>query len=150
MSRPQILPNSDELLALSKQGLTHQEIATRITDTTGYQVTRSAVSVALHRAGLVDPKERYQDEIPWSLSGKDLKSYPVRMLRLLARQRRGLSLTVEEAHRLQSWLLKMEENKAVVAFDPDQNPSIFYVMRRPEDDPELPIRKERVHVNPQK
>ena len=144
MGRPQILPNSDELMALSNEGLTHQEIAERISERTGIPVARSAVSVALHRAGLVEPKERYSEEIPWSLSGGDLKSYPVRMLRLLARQRRGLALGEEESKRLQSWLDRMEEEEVVVAHDPDRNPSIFYVRRRPTDDDEIPIRRERV------
>lgn len=148
MARPQILPNTETLLQWADEGLSHRQMAERVYEQTGHTVTRGAISVALHRAGETEHRDRYLDTIPWTLHGRDLKSYPARMLRLLGRRRRGLPLNDEEARRLDRWLARCEDQDCVVAYDPDRNPSLFYVYRRPTDDPDIPIRRERVFTNP--
>jgi uracil-DNA glycosylase len=70
------------------------------------------------------------------------------MLRLLGKRRQGLPLNEEENKRLDSWLETMRRENAVVAFDPVVTPSVFYVDRRPEDLDDLPIRRQRVWLNP--
>lgn len=148
MARPRILP-SDQTLEkwVNQEHLTHQQIADRVLEETGYTVARSSVSVALTRAGLAGTHMRFKDEVPWRLKGADLRAYPVRMLRLLGHRRAGSELSPEENKRLDSWLNMLKENKAVVAHDPDATPAVFYIDG--EDWPDgIPIRRERVFLNP--
>lgn len=146
MAREQILPDMATLRRwVEEEGLTHNQVAERVLAQTGQVVTRSAVSVALHRAGVTQVRERYSDTIPWTLHGEDLKSYPARMLRLLARRRRDLPLSDEDTRRLDRWLERLEESSAVVAFSPTSNPSLIYVQRRATDSDEVPIRREPVY-----
>lgn len=148
MPAQRIVPEDRVLAAWLDEGLTHAEIADRIYEETGHKVARSTVSVALHRAGLTEDRPRFKDEIPWRLKGKDLKAYPVRMLRLLGKRRAGMELTGEENKRLDNWLETMRAENAVVAHDPDANPSIFYIDRQPQDPEDIPIHRQRVWLNP--
>lgn len=153
MSRPRILPSDRELERLVKdEGMTHQEIADLVFKQTGHKVARSTVSVAVTRAGLNERSHaRFIEEIPWTLKAKDLRAYPIRMLRLLGNRRAGNHLTDDETKRLDSWLARMEMENAVVAWDPDVSPSVFYIDGDPADWPNgIPIRKERIYLNPPK
>jgi hypothetical protein len=148
MARPKILPSDQDLLRLVKEeGLTHAQIAEQVYAETGHKVARSSVSVALSRAGLAAERRRFNHEIPWTLRGKDLRAYPIRMLRLLGHRRAGDDLTAEENRRLDSWLDLMKREKAVVAWDPDCEPSVFYIDAAPGDGKHgIPIRRQRVFV----
>lgn len=151
MPRPRILPSDRTLERWVNEGLTHEQIAERVSKETGHYVARSSVSVAIARAGLSATHDRFADEIPWRLKGKDLRAYPIRMLRLLGHRRRGHDLTVDENKRLDSWLAMLDKENAVVAYDPDSTPSVFYVDREPDDEqwsPGIPIRRKRVWLNP--
>lgn len=148
MPARRLTPPKNELIRMLDAGMTHGEIAEAWSKKTGETVKRSSVSVAAHRYGLTEPRHRYTEEIPWRLSGKDLRAYPVRMLRLLGRRRMGESLEIVETKRLDSWLALLQRENAVVAFDPDSSPSVFYTDREPGDDPNIPIRKQRVYLRP--
>jgi hypothetical protein len=100
------------------EGWSHADIALHVEKTTGHQVKRSAVSAALSRAGLTKATPRYKAEIPWRVSEAHLTEYPVRMLRLLGRKRRGLPMNEEEDDRLASWMDQLSEWNAVVAYSP--------------------------------
>jgi hypothetical protein len=100
--------------------MTHQEIADEVERTTGVHVSRSTVSAALSRAGLVENQRiRYDKEIPWRVKVEHLTQYPVRMLRLLGRRNAGIELTDDEETRLDSWLQAMKQRKIVVAYSGD-------------------------------
>jgi len=118
MARPRVLPSNDELRRMVAEGWSHADIAAHVEKTTGHKVSRSAVSAALSRAGLTKATPRYRDEIPWRVSEAHLTEYPVRMLRLLGRKRRGPDLTEEEAERLTSWMNQLADWDAVVAYSP--------------------------------
>ena len=149
MARPRILPDTATLIHwVEDEGLTHEQIAERIFETTGQKPARATVSVAIARAGKSEPRKRFKEEIPWRLKGADIKAYPIRMLRLLGHRRAGDDLTDEENKRLDSWLETMERENAVVAWDPDSTPSVFYTDRQEGDHPEIPIRVQRVWLNP--
>ena len=150
MARPRILPSNDTLRRWANdEGLTHEQIAERVFEETGTRPARSTVSVALARAGLSAPRRRFNEEVPWRLRGSDLKAYPVRMLRLLGHRRAGDELSEDESRRLDSWLETLEREKAVVAWDPDAHPSVFYIDAEPGDGADgIPIRRQRVWVNP--
>lgn len=118
MARPRVLPSNDELRHMVEEGWSHADIAAHVEKTTGQKVSRSAVSAALSRAGLTKATPRYRDEIPWRVSEAHLTEYPVRMLRLLGRKRRGLDMTEEETDRLTSWMEQLADWDAVVAYSP--------------------------------
>lgn len=86
----------------------------------------------------------YSEEIPWPLRGDALKAYPIRMLKFLARRRRGLTLTDDENHRLDTWLSRMEKQGAVVGVDPNSTQQIYYIDREPGDPLDIPIRREPI------
>ena len=150
MARPRILPGNDTLQHwVQDEGLTHEQVAERVFETTGVKPARSTVSVALARAGMAGTHPRFRDEVPWRLTGADLKSYPVRMLRLLGHRRAGTVLNDEENRRLDSWLDKLDRENAVVAWDPDSTPAVFYIDKEEGDGLDgIPIRRQRVFLNP--
>jgi hypothetical protein len=143
-----LTPSKQDLENYVRQGLTHEQIAVEHEKVTGARVARSSISAAIHRYGLAEHKHRYTDEIPWRLRGKDSKAYPIRMLRLLGKRRRGEKLLPTEDKRLDSWLRTMREENAVVAWDPDVEPSVFYVERADGDPLDIPIRVQRVWLKP--
>jgi len=147
----QKVPDKGTLRRWHDEGLTHQQMAERILEETGERVSRSAVSMALQRHGITDrEKPRYRDEVPWRVRVQHLRAYPVRMLRLLGRRRAGEELDADAAQRLAGWLATLAENNAVVAYDPDTDEGFLYVAREPGDPEDIPIRRERVWVNPPK
>lgn len=148
MANRKVTPSKNDLERYLERGLTHQQIAEEWEKETGEKVARSSISVACHRYGLSDARHRYTDTIPWKLRGDDLKAYPVRMLRLLGRRRLGELLTDEEARRLDSWLALLDRENAVVAWDPDSEPAVFYTDREPADPADIPIRPQRVWLRP--
>ena len=146
MPARRILPPDEELLALVAQGLSQQEIADRLTAETGKKVTRSAVSVALHRAGATkEPPPRYKEELPWRVRSEHLGAYPARMLRTLGRRRAGLTLKPEDERRLDLWLTDITYEDALVAYSPKAG--FLYVHRDEKDDAPngVPIRPRLIH-----
>ena len=125
MPAPRVLPDTTVLLRFVDQGLTHQEIAARLSQTLGVNVSRSSVSAALSRAGVSKGTMRYKDELPWRVKGEHLTQYQARMLRLLGRRRAEVELTDEEDTRLDSWMESLEENKWVVGYAPDNGGFIY-------------------------
>lgn len=146
MPARRILPPDDVLLALVSEGLTQQEIADRLTQETGRKVTRSAVSVALHRAGATkEAPPRYRDTLPWRVRSEHLGAYPARMLRSLGRRRAGLAMKADDERRLDGWLTDVSYEDVVVAYSPKAG--FLYVPRDERDDGQdgIPIRPRLIH-----
>lgn len=122
-----VLPEKSELEKMLRSGMTHQQIADAVAEQTGYPVSRSTVSAAIHRAGLSDANRRYTNEIPWRVRTKHLNHYAVRMLRLLGRRRAGLDMSPDMVTRLENWLDMLRETHSVVTYLPDTNEGFFYV-----------------------
>ena len=81
------------------------------------------------RRGL-DPRiVRDTELIPWEIKVEHRWKYPVAMLRLEARVRAGAKLTDDERGRLTSWKEMLEEENAVVHYDPETEDGFFYVQR---------------------
>lgn len=125
MAAPRLLPPVQDLQRLVDDGLTHQQIADHILKTTGLVVSRSAVSSALHRAGLSKDAPRYRREIPWRVNADHLTQYPARMLRLLGRRRADMELSEDESTRIDAWLEGLQEKGLVVAYVPDGQGFIY-------------------------
>lgn len=131
---------------VNEEGLSHEQVAERVFEQTGEKVARSTVSAALSRAGLTSPQERYTEEIPWKVRNEHLREYPVRLLRLLGRRRKGLALSDEENTRLDNWLELLRRENAVVAYAPDSSEGFVYVDRIDTDPDDLPIRRQIVEI----
>lgn len=114
-----------------ERGMTHQQIAEQVTRETGYRVSRSTVSAALHRAGASSPAKKYPEVMPWTVHEEHQVHYAARMLRLLGRRRRGIQNSAEADARLNSWLDQLEANGAVVTYVPDTEDGFFYVQGEP-------------------
>lgn len=102
-----------------EKGMTHAQIASKLSRETGHKIARSTVSAALSRAGASDTGTRYADEIPWRVRGEHLTQYPVRMLRLLGRRNKKIDLRDDEAQRLDNWLANLRDKNLVVAYSPE-------------------------------
>lgn len=126
-----ILPPTSKLRALVDQGLTHKQIAELVSRETGYPISRSTVSAALHRDGSASPAKRYPEEIPWTVHEKHQTHYAVRMLRLLGRRRQGITNSEESDARLDSWLKSLSDAGVVVTYVPDTDDGFFYIKGEP-------------------
>lgn len=144
MARPRVLPPVQEICKLLDSGMTQAQVAEYLSKQTGERVTRSAVSVALSRAGVTTQATRYRDELPWKVAQPHLTAYPARMLRVLGRERAGLRVTAEDGKRLASWLDTLREMNAVVAYSPTAG--FLYVTADEVGDGEdgIPIRRRTI------
>lgn len=134
---------------IEDEGLTHQQVADRVFQQTGQVVSRSSVSAALHRAGLSATGPRYREELPWRVRIEHIAEYPARMLRLLGRRRAGGDLTADENKRLDSWLRQLQDEHAVVGYDPDSKFGFYYIEKDDSRDGRngIPIRVQTITVD---
>ncbi|WP_436739913.1 hypothetical protein [Streptomyces sp. BBFR102] len=86
------------------------------------------------RRGLDRRIVRDDELIPWFVKEEHRWAYPLAMLRAEARRRAGKELTETDTSRLGNWLEMLEEENAVVHYDPDTDEGFFYIPREPEDD----------------
>lgn len=132
MPAKRYLPSDSTLVEWAKV-MTHQQIADRIYEDTGYKVARSTVSAALSRAGETN-RVRYESTIPWPrIKVEHNHHYAVTMLRLLARREDGQELNDSQSARLDSWLQRLEDEDAVVVYRPDTEDGFYYVRRQKSD-----------------
>lgn len=145
MAAPRLLPPVSDLARMVDAGMTHQQIADRIEEATGIQVSRSTVSAALSRAGLSSVGNRYKTEIPWKVKAEHLTQYPARMLRLLGRRRSGGDLSETDGERLDAWLEALDERGLVVAYAPTGDGFIYVDADERGDGADgVPIRKRTI------
>lgn len=83
--------------------------------------------------GLERRLHRDRELIPWRVKKEHRWEYPLAMLRLVARQRRGDKLRESDQQKLDSWLKQMKEQDLVVYYDPETEPGFFLVPREPQD-----------------
>lgn len=130
MSGRRQLPPIGELKAMRDDGMKMREIAEKVFEQTGERVSAAAVSAALTRAGYGDEPTRYNDLIPWRVQMGHQKHYLVRMLRLEARRRAGLTLELGQERRLDALLAEMKEKDAVISYNPNKEPGFSFQYRR--------------------
>lgn len=124
------------------RGMTHKQIADEVSRKTGYPVSRSTVSAALHRAGEAETAKKYGEEIPWKVKEGHQTHYAARMLRLLGRRRAGTTNSAEQDQRLDAWLRQLNEAGAVVVYFPHTDDGFFYVAGEPDNGDGIPIQRE--------
>ena len=150
MGREKVLPDTNTLQRYVDQGLTHDEIAVRITADTGISVSRSAVSVALHRAGIAANATRYRDHLPWRVHMDHIRAYPARMLRLLGRRDTDNGpISDTDTKLLDNWLSMLSREQLVIAYDYDDptGQGFHYIDQKHKDhDGPIPIRVKQIHM----
>ncbi len=133
MAAPRYLPSDSILQNMVERGMTHAQIAQHVTKETGVHVSRSTVSAALSRAGLTN-RVRYTDTIPWSpIKTEHNHHYALTQLRIKARLDAGQDVPAEVVERYESWLARLRDNDAVVAYVYDSPDGFYYVPREAGD-----------------
>lgn len=143
MAQPTLVPDKSTLRRLIEdEGLTHREIAAQ------YGVARTSISAAAVKYGLSAQMTRHEDTVPWKVKVRHAREYPVRMLRLLGRRRKGMSLSANEEKMLDGFLAKLTDEKAVVAYDPNSLEGFFYIDRKYHDhkDKSIPVRVKPINT----
>lgn len=147
MAPPRILPDRGKLMQYRTPGpnfKTYDEIAEM------YGVTVGAVYQQLrYIPGVVKPRARHHEFIPWTVKTEHMHAYPVTMLRLLARVESGQTIPDNKRRRLDRWVEEMREKNLVVDYDPQIPPNpaspvyggFCYRNRRPGDSEWPPIRR---------
>ena len=137
MSARRKLPSESIMAGWVENGMTHEEIAKRISEDIGEPVSRTSVSGALSRAGYTK-RLRYDDYIPWTpVSLKHNSAYQLTMLRIGARMHADHEsagkVTVGEKKRFNKWVKELQDKGLVVHYDYNTPDGFFYVPRRSQD-----------------
>lgn len=76
----------------------------------------------------------YRDVMPWRVRVEHVKEYPARMLRILGKRRSGGMLTDIENQRLDAWLKKLDDDHAVIGYDPNSTFGFYYIEKDDQTD----------------
>lgn len=126
--------NEQEVIRWFEEGKTYQWMIDEYKRKYNIDTVASMWGNFRRRRGL-DPRiVRDTELIPWEIKPEHRWKYPVAMLRLEARVRANANLTEDEQGRLASWKAMLEEENAVVHYDPETDEGFHYVKRQPGDD----------------
>ncbi|MEV7795896.1 hypothetical protein [Streptomyces sp. NPDC087512] len=123
-----------EVIRWFEQGWTYQQMTDEYKRKYGIETVSSMWGNFRYRKGLTRRIARNDDLIPWAVKPEHRQLYPVAMLRVEGRRRAGMELDEDRLNRLASWRAMLEEEDAVVHYDPDTAEGFFYVPREPQDD----------------
>lgn len=124
------LPPMNEIREKVALGWTHQKIAEWASEIMGVPISRSTVSVALHRLGETR-RIRYSRELPWKVKDEHARKYHAGMLRLQARLDRGQELGDSDLRRLTAWRNSLMRDDAVIHYEPNTDIGWWKIKRRP-------------------
>ena len=133
----QMVPSKEVLQRYADAGMTQAQMVTEWETSSNIRVSRSAIGMALARYGVVGQRRRrprYENTVPWTVRTEHQKAYDLWMLRLEARRRLGESIDAGQLARLNSWRKDLQEQDAVIVYDPDTERGFFWVPRREDDD----------------
>lgn len=124
-------PDKNTLVRYRDEGLTQQQMADRWTTESGWNITRSAIAMALKREGVppVRPRPRYEDELPWKVAQRHIQKSDAQYLRFWARRRHGKSLQPEEESKLNHWLGQLLDQDAVIVYDRETPEGFHWIPR---------------------
>ncbi|AXQ61086.1 immunity repressor [Streptomyces phage Hank144] len=128
------IQNEQEVIRWFEEGRTYAWMIEEYKRKYGIETVPSMWGNFRRRRGLDRRIARDDDLIPWEVKEEHRWLYPVMMLRVEARRRQGFTLTDTDQARLKSWKETLEEEGAVVHYDPDTEDGFFYIPRSSEDD----------------
>jgi hypothetical protein len=130
------IQDETELRRWYEAGVTYEEMAARYLEKYNLEVKPSMFSSWRSRMGLPKRIVRDEDLIPWEVRPEHRYNHNVNMLRIEARRRRGIEISELEASRLEGWKRRLEEDGAVIHYDPDTEKG-FHRVARSKGDHEL-------------
>lgn len=128
------IQNEQEVIRWFEEGRTYQWMIDKYKEKYGIDTVPSMWGNFRRRRGLDRRIIRDDDLIPWFVKEEHRWAYPLVMLRTEARRRAGQPVTKTDQGRLATWKKMLEEEDAVVHYDPDTEEGFFYIPRQPEDD----------------
>lgn len=131
------IQDEQEAIRLIESGMTYAEMCQFYLDKYNIETVPSMWGNFRRRKGLQRRIARNDDMIPWEIRQEHRWAWPVTMLRFEARRREGMDLAPRREKQLDSWLKWLNENNAVVHYDPDTEEGFFYVPRREGVDTDL-------------
>lgn len=124
------IQSEQEVIRWLEEGKTYQWMADEYMRRYNLEVTPTMFSNFRARRGLSRRFTRNDDLIPWEVKREHRWSFALAMLRVEARRRSGREIREVDAKRLASWKRSLEEQDAVVHYEPDTEEGWFYVPRR--------------------
>lgn len=127
LMKPGQLPNIEVMQQWKlEEGLNYQQIADRVNEQNkalgqDYRpITRSAVSVAFHRAGVALYRNTYREEIPWKIAKAHSHSHTLEMLRVWGRLNAGDEAVPPRLLRsFENFKKSCAEYNAVITYTPE-------------------------------
>jgi len=113
-----------------EEGKTYQWIVDEYRRKYGIDTTISMWAALRRRQGIDNRIVRDDTLIPWAVKPEHRHSHAVSMLRAEARKRAGKELTPLMSDMLATWLRGLQEDGAVVHYDPTTDEGWWYVSRR--------------------
>ncbi|MFE4451406.1 hypothetical protein [Streptomyces sp. NPDC056796] len=126
--------DEDEVIRWFAQGKTYQWMIDEYKRKYGIDTVSSMWGNFRRRRNLSRRITRNDRLIPWFVKAEHRWLYPLAMLRIEARRRDGKKLPELEQTRLKAWKEMLEEENAVVHYDPETEEGFFYVPRQEGDD----------------
>lgn len=123
-----------EVIRWFEEGKTYQWMIDEYKRKYGIDTVSSMWGNFRRRRGLDRRITRDDDLIPWFVKPEHRWLYPLAMLRIEARRRDDKKLPELEETRLKAWKEMLEQEQAVVHYDPDTEEGFFYVPRQEGDD----------------
>ncbi|USH45866.1 immunity repressor [Streptomyces phage VieEnRose] len=127
------IQNEQEVIRWFEEGRTYQWMTDEYKRKYNIDVQLSMWGNFRRRRGLDRRIVRDDELIPWHVKREHRWAYPLAMLRAEARRREGKELSEDDKARLASWSAMIEEENAVVHYDPETEDGFFYVPREPGD-----------------
>lgn len=101
------------------EGLNRKQIVEKIHESTGHQVSPSAISNAMKKWGFAPLRERHDELIPWVVKTQHLELTMATLLRKIARRRKGLPNPPRIEVWVDGWLDRLAEADVVIGYVPD-------------------------------
>jgi hypothetical protein len=125
--------DESEIVHWFEEGRTYDWMVEQYRTKYNLEVVPSLFGNFRRRRGLARRITRNDDLIPWSVEREHRWAYPLAMLRVEGRRRAGRELRPRDAERLDAFLALLEEEDAVIHYDPDTAEGFFYVPREAGD-----------------
>jgi hypothetical protein len=125
--------NEQEVIRWFEEGKTYQWMVEEYKRKYNIDTKPSMWGNFRRRRGLDARIIRDAELVPWNTKPEHRWKYPLAMLRLVAREKAGYSITDDEQSRLASWKEMLKEEDAVVHYDPDTEEGFHYVRRQEGD-----------------
>lgn len=125
--------NEQEVIRWFEEGRTYQWMIDEYQRKYNIETVPSMWGNFRRRRGLARRIVRDDELIPWEVKEEHRWKYDLQMLRVEGRRRAGAEIRETDETRVNSWLAKLEDEGAVVLYDPDTEEGFHWVAREDTD-----------------